>query len=106
LALFEKIRNAESLVMPAHFSESAVDLIRRFLRVDPTRRLGHTKGGIQEIKQHPFFADINWQVHLATGDTRNYQGTFGVEEDGEALKQSLQLEFPIPPEIERLFADF
>jgi len=64
LALFEKIRNAESLVMPAHFSSSAVDLIRRFLRVDPTRRLGHTKGGVQEIKEHAFFADVNWQVCL------------------------------------------
>lgn len=52
--------------MPAHFSMSAVDLIRRFLRVDPTRRLGHTKGGTREIKQHPFFADINWQVRSTT----------------------------------------
>lgn len=40
-------------------SEEAVDLLARLLNKNPEQRLG-SKYGAEEIKQHPFFADIDW----------------------------------------------
>lgn len=41
-------------------SPEAKDIINRLLAVDPAERLG--SGGIQEIKDHPFFKDIRWDT--------------------------------------------
>merc|ERR1719445_2566693 len=47
---------------PRHFSKNLIDLCRRLLRAKPTKRLGVIKGGIDNIKNHPWFAQkINWQ---------------------------------------------
>ena len=51
--------------MPAHFSESAASLVAGLLQSDPTRRLGAMKGGVTEMKQHPFFSGTNWATVLA-----------------------------------------
>ena len=38
--------------------ENAKDLIKKFLTIDPEKRLG--TGGIEKIKEHPFFENIDW----------------------------------------------
>ena len=50
---------------PPHIPSQLADLIRRLLHRDPARRLGAR--GIEEIKQHPFFADahMDWD-HLTS----------------------------------------
>lgn len=45
-------------------SAYAVDLMSKLLEKDPSKRLG-TKGGAEEIKQHPFFAEIDWDKMTA-----------------------------------------
>lgn len=63
-----KIMNwSQYLRIPRHavMSRSAMDLILRFCS-DPMDRLG--KGGIEEIKSHPFFSAIDWSVGI-----RNYE---------------------------------
>lgn len=42
-------------------SQEAYDLINKLLTMDPKKRLGSK--GIQEIKKHPFFAEVDW-AHL------------------------------------------
>eukprot|EP00299_Pterocystis_sp_00344_P020310 c9962_g1_i2.p1 GENE.c9962_g1_i2~~c9962_g1_i2.p1 ORF type:complete len:479 (-),score=110.36 c9962_g1_i2:67-1473(-) len=42
------------------FSCYSESLIRSLLRKNPSDRLGCGKNGISEIKEHPFFADIDW----------------------------------------------
>jgi len=42
------------------FSPEATSLIKGLLRKDPKKRLGCGPAGVQEIKDHPFFADIDW----------------------------------------------
>lgn len=37
----------------------AVDLIKRLLEADPSKRLG--VNGAQEVKNHPFFKKFNWE---------------------------------------------
>jgi serine/threonine protein kinase len=46
------------------FSPQAKDLLQKLLLRDPTKRLG--ANGVDEIKQHPFFENIDWGL-LAEG---------------------------------------
>lgn len=70
--IYDKIlEGVGSVVFPNFFTPEAKNIIRRFL-VSRSRRLGNTRGGIAEIKTHPFFvstcsnashsfqASVNW----------------------------------------------
>jgi len=46
--------------VPDEMPEDAQDLICKLLTMDPTARLG--ANGVEEIKQHRFFHDINWET--------------------------------------------
>ena len=41
-------------------SDSAKDIMNKLMCLDSTKRLG--AGGASEVKNHPFFADINWNT--------------------------------------------
>lgn len=58
---FQKITQLE-YAFPAGFPEDARELISRLLVLEPTARIGASpeRGGIEEIKTHPFFAPIEW----------------------------------------------
>ncbi|GLD92645.1 hypothetical protein PINS_up001224 [Pythium insidiosum] len=58
--LFEKILKDEP-VFSDRFTPDARDLITKLLTKDPAYRLGCGAQGVEEIKQHPFFADIDWE---------------------------------------------
>ena len=64
--LFEKIRKSD-LAYPRYLSSCAVNLLRGLLTRDPRRRLGSGPTDAEEIKSHPFFAEINWEK-LRAGD--------------------------------------
>ncbi|EGR29371.1 protein kinase domain protein [Ichthyophthirius multifiliis] len=55
--LYYYIQNKE-VKFPSYLSENAKNLISALLHKNPEERLG--KGGSQEVKQHPFFKQINW----------------------------------------------
>jgi len=61
--------------------------------------------GAQEIEKREIFGPIVPHLESAS-DIRNYQGIAGTEEEMELLRQALQPDTPLPPEIERLFEDF
>jgi serine/threonine protein kinase len=48
------------LKMHKYFSAEAKDIIRQLLNRDPDQRLGSGPNGTQQIKNHPWFADIDW----------------------------------------------
>ena len=56
--IFKNIDNAE-LVIPNFISKKAQNLIRSLLIKDPLERLG-SKYDVEEIKNHPYFEDIDW----------------------------------------------
>lgn len=59
---FQKITNLE-YELPEAVPEDGKDLIRKLLVLDPQKRLGASKPlGIEAIKQHPFFAPIDWST--------------------------------------------
>ncbi len=45
---------------PSHFSSDLKDLLRNLLQVDLTKRFGNLKNGVSDIKNHRWFATIDW----------------------------------------------
>ncbi|KAI9259248.1 kinase-like domain-containing protein [Helicostylum pulchrum] len=59
--IFQKIKNLE-YVMPDEFPSAAKDIIQKLLTSDPEQRFGsQTLGGIQAMKDHPFFDGVDWE---------------------------------------------
>ncbi len=50
----------QKLQFPRRMDEDAKDLINQLLVVEPKKRLGFGKNGVDKIKKHPFFEGINW----------------------------------------------
>lgn len=82
--LYEKVLEGHYKCTDSMNSECK-SIIKGFLQVDPTKRLGSLKGGVYDIKSHPWFNSINWQSILqqkeqapfvpicaAPGDTSNF----------------------------------
>ncbi|KAK2947102.1 putative serine/threonine protein kinase [Blattamonas nauphoetae] len=55
------IDTAMTQFLPEEVSEEARSLIRGLLNKNPEDRLG-TKNGVSEIKNHPFFVDVDWDT--------------------------------------------
>lgn len=83
--IYEKIL-AGRLKFPNWFDGRARDLVKELLQTDHTKRLGTTKGGVGEIKSHPYFHGANWDKLYAryypapipvkarnAGDTSNFE---------------------------------
>ncbi|GMF17075.1 unnamed protein product [Phytophthora lilii] len=60
-SLFEKIRKGD-LSFPKYLSANTKDILEKLLERDPTRRLGAGPTDAGEIKNHPFFAQIQWDA--------------------------------------------
>ena len=61
--MYEKIMRAP-LTFPAYVSADAKSLLAGLLERNPTKRLGGGPRGADEIKEHPFFASIDWNALL------------------------------------------
>lgn len=61
MKLYEKIL-AGAVRFPPFFDPLAKDLVRRLLAADLSRRFGNLKGGSNDIKNHKWFAEINWDI--------------------------------------------
>ena len=57
--IFHNIEFGE-LKIPEFISESAASLLRGLLQKDPNKRLGGSIKDAQEIKEHPYFKDVDW----------------------------------------------
>lgn len=44
-----------------YLSDTSADLLTKLLEKDPTKRLGNTEAGLQEIRNHQWFESINWE---------------------------------------------
>jgi len=96
---------------PSHVSRFSRHLISQFLQTAPSKRIGNLRGGVADVKGHPFFKDFDW-VALETRQTQcplqfetvNNRDTqhFGQYEESEA-------EFPggeLSPSQQQIFNGF
>lgn len=61
LRLFQNITEIR-YVLPSALSPSSKDFIKKFLQYKPTLRLGMQHGGVNDIRQHPWFAGFDWRL--------------------------------------------
>ncbi|KAI9144499.1 protein kinase, X-linked [Paraphysoderma sedebokerense] len=64
--IYEKIL-ASKIHFPSHFSNAARDLIKRLLTSDISKRLGNLKNGANDVKFHPWFKDVDWNLLMRRG---------------------------------------
>ena len=57
LKIYEK-----KIDFPRKISNEARDLIEKFLVINPTERLGYGPNGTDDIKNHPFFNGVDWDL--------------------------------------------
>ena len=48
------LRGIEQIEFPRHVTKTAIAIIRKFCRENPTERLGYQKDGINDIKKHRY----------------------------------------------------
>jgi len=59
MRIYEQIVEGR-LRFPQNMSHAARDIISGLCKTNPTERLGYISGGVNRIKEHPFFDGINW----------------------------------------------
>ncbi|KAJ2496968.1 cAMP-dependent protein kinase catalytic subunit [Coemansia sp. RSA 1972] len=64
--IYEKILDGK-LVFPGFFTPAAKDLIQRLLTADVSKRLGNLQGDGRDVKAHPWFSMIDWDVLVRRG---------------------------------------
>ena len=52
------------VLIPDYINDEAEDLINKLLVIDSKKRLGYGIDGMNNIKKHPYFNDINWNDAL------------------------------------------
>ncbi|KAL3813333.1 hypothetical protein ACJIZ3_014601 [Penstemon smallii] len=85
--LFNVVGNPLKFPEGSSISFAAKDLIRGLLAKDPKKRLGF-KRGATEIKQHPFFENVNWALIRSTTPPQ-IPKPFDVAVFNQTLKSSL-----------------
>ncbi|KRX01061.1 Protein kinase-like domain [Pseudocohnilembus persalinus] len=68
--LFMRILN-EDLRYPPHLTKLCINFLQGLLQKDPNKRLG-AKNGIQEIKNHPWFNQLDWNILI----NKQYQAPY------------------------------
>merc|ERR1719189_1906983 len=59
IQIYEKIVSGR-VRFPSHFSSDLKDLLRNLLQVDLTKRYGNLRNGVNDIKNHKWFAITEW----------------------------------------------
>jgi protein kinase A len=60
IKIYEKVVSGTPPHYPSHVSPELKDLIRNLLQMDLTKRFGNLKNGVEDIKNHPWFAKLDW----------------------------------------------
>ena len=51
----------KSFNIPRNFTKEAGNIIKKLLVINPKKRLGYGKNGVNQIKKHDYFKGINWE---------------------------------------------
>ncbi|GBG92886.1 hypothetical protein CBR_g57644 [Chara braunii] len=64
LEIFNRITRRQ-LKYPKNFSKILIDLIEKLLATNPNERLGCGARGVDAIKKHPWFGDVDWKATMS-----------------------------------------
>ncbi|KAL3899141.1 MAG: hypothetical protein SGCHY_002257 [Lobulomycetales sp.] len=96
--MYKKILS-EPLVIPDEISQASRDLLTKLLDRNPEKRLG--ANGAEEIKKHPFFADIQWNKLMA----KKYVPPFKPEVESATDTSNFDQEFTSEPAMDSVIPD-
>ncbi|KAI9271763.1 kinase-like domain-containing protein [Phascolomyces articulosus] len=87
---------------PLHFSTLAHDLLARLLTRDLSQRLGNLAGGYQDIMDHPWFADMDFELLAQREITPPYQPQILDGNNGQDPSSCYEIydEEPLLPSLE------
>ncbi|KAG0204546.1 cAMP-dependent protein kinase catalytic subunit [Mortierella sp. GBA30] len=80
IKLYGKIM-AGKVRYPPHFQPALKDLLKRLLTADLTKRYGNLRGGATDIKNHPWFEGVNWDMVYSRQIEAPYRPTIMGEGD-------------------------
>lgn len=100
MAIYQKILKGK-VKFPKNFDKNCKSLVKHLLVADLSKRFGNLKNGVNDIKNHRWFADLNWDWILqkkltapykptvkSAGDTTNFSTYPDSETLSPAIKQS------------------
>lgn len=61
LTMYGNILNGDYSI-PNTFTDHLKDLVRNLVQIDLTKRLGRLKNGVNDIKNHKWYRDVNWRA--------------------------------------------
>lgn len=104
----------DNILYPINMSKSSVAICEALLERNPQKRLGGGKGDGQEVRNHVFFAGINWDDMLAKRVPPPFIPTVNSRADTSNFDEEFTREIPIltpvnamlRPEEQREFANF
>jgi serine/threonine protein kinase len=79
--MYQAILNAPVKFPPGEISDSAQDLILGLLERTPTSRLGSGPADFEEIKEHDFFSELNWDMVMKRQVVPEWKPTIASEDD-------------------------
>eukprot|EP00241_Pyramimonas_parkeae_P004368 CAMPEP_0114238804 /NCGR_PEP_ID=MMETSP0058-20121206/8116_1 /TAXON_ID=36894 /ORGANISM="Pyramimonas parkeae, CCMP726" /LENGTH=813 /DNA_ID=CAMNT_0001350931 /DNA_START=367 /DNA_END=2807 /DNA_ORIENTATION=- len=97
------------LVFPEDFNLQARDIVSKLCVVDVSKRLGCNVQGVEEIKEHPFFAELNWVIMSKQKNTPPYVPKVTPEAQLQAitpLQFREQGKIEEPKEVKKAFERF
>uniref|UniRef100_A0A452U9N8 Ribosomal protein S6 kinase B2 n=1 Tax=Ursus maritimus TaxID=29073 RepID=A0A452U9N8_URSMA len=69
------------LILPPYLTPDARDLVKKFLKRNPSQRIGGGPGDAADVQRHPFFRHINWDDLLARRVDPPFRPSLQSEED-------------------------
>eukprot|EP00898_Chlorokybus_atmophyticus_P005851 jgi/Chlat1/6267/Chrsp44S09051 len=119
MGTYQKILSGK-VYFPSHFSRSAKDLIKKLLQQDLTKRqlafdtcirYGNLKGGVKDIKSHPFFGGVEWGAVVALEVPPPLKPTVKAADDTSNFDDYSELgpmshEYELTSAAQELFSDF
>nr|KAF6438925.1 ribosomal protein S6 kinase B2 [Molossus molossus] len=69
------------LALPPYLTPDARDLVKKFLKRNPSQRIGGGPGDAADVQRHPFFRHINWDDLLARRVDPPFRPCLQSEED-------------------------
>ncbi|XP_064231984.1 ribosomal protein S6 kinase beta-2-like [Aotus nancymaae] len=66
------------LALPPYLTPDAWDLVKKFLKQNPSQRIGGGPGDAADVQKHPFFRHMNWDDLLARRVDRPFQALSAV----------------------------
>ncbi|KAI8927990.1 hypothetical protein BC831DRAFT_450572 [Entophlyctis helioformis] len=92
--IFEAIMQQE-IVYPPTLPRDAVNLLQKLLTKDPARRLGGGKNDAMDVKQHPFFAGVDWDAMLRLEIPPPFRPTVKSPTDTSNFDEEFTREMPV-----------